>query len=199
MAQRFNTRRLELEGDAVAIGNAPEYSELDAEPVASASRNGRLVVLRSDAPRTQLRWLDRTGANRGLVRLPSAPWQVMRLSPDERQAAVMNGTEIWIVDLERSMPTRIATTLTKEPSLVWSPDGKRLAFASRKTGRLEVYIGNPSGSGEPELIPTTEALFKSVEGWSPDGALSSWALSVLSRGGTFGISPWMGIASRSLW
>jgi serine/threonine protein kinase len=169
MAQRFNTRRLELEGDAVAIGNAPEYSELDADPVASASRNGRLVVLRSDAPRTQLGWLDRTGANRGLVRLPSAPWQVMRLSPDERQAAVMNGTEIWIVDLERSMPTRIATTLNREPSLVWSPDGKRLAFASRETRRLEVYIGNPSGSGEPELIPTTDALFKSVEDWSSDG------------------------------
>src|SRR6185503_5188234 len=135
MAQRFNARRLELKGDAVAIGNAPEYSELDAEPVASASRNGRLTVLRSEAPRTQLRWLDRTGADRGLIPLPPAPWRVMRLSPDERRAAVMNGTEIWIVDLERSMPTRIATTLTKEPSLVWSPDGKQLAFVSRKTGR----------------------------------------------------------------
>jgi len=171
MAQRFDTRRLELVGDAVPICNAPAYTELDAEPVASFSRNGRMVVLQSEAARTQLRWLDRTGAQRGVIPLSPAPWQVMQLSPDARRAAVMNGTDIWVVDLERSMPTKFAATLTNEPSLAWSPDGTRMAFVSKKTGRLEIFVGNASGAGEPEMIPSNEALFKAVRGWSPDSRI----------------------------
>jgi len=169
MAQRFDTRRLEVAGDAVALCSAPDYSELDAEPVASASANGRIVVLRSEAPRTTVRWLDRTGAERGVIPLPPGPWAVRDLSPDGRSAALMNGTDIWVVDLERAMPTRFAATFSNEPSLVVSPDGTRMAFVSKTTGTLEIYVAGLRGSAEPELIPTTDALFKSVLSWSPDG------------------------------
>ncbi|MFN0152427.1 MAG: protein kinase domain-containing protein [bacterium] len=171
MAQGFDARRLELVGDAVVIGNAPEPTELDAEPVASVSRNGRMAILQSEARHTQLRWLDRAGAERGVIPLPLASWSVRGLSPDERRAAVMNGTDIWIVDLERAMPTRFAATLSNEPSLAWSPDGTRMAFVSKKTGKLEIYVGNSSGAGEPEMLVTNDALFKAVHGWSPDGRL----------------------------
>jgi serine/threonine protein kinase len=169
MAQRFDTGRLELTGDAVAIGDAPEYSIVDAEPVASASRNGRLIVLQSDSPRTRLRWFDRTGTARGTVGLPPAPWAMRRLSPDGRRAGVMNGTDIWTLDLQRSMPTRFASTLSNEASLVWSPDGSRMAFVSKQTGRSEIFVGRADGAAAPELVPTTDAQFKYVNNWSPDG------------------------------
>jgi Tol biopolymer transport system component len=169
MAQRFDTGRLELEGDAVAIGNAPEYSDMDAEPVASASRNGRLVVLQSDAPQTKLEWHDRAGAVSGAIKLPPGPWEMQRLSPDGRRAGVTNGTDIWLVDLARSMPTRFAPTSSTESSLVWSPDGHRVAFVSKQTGRSEIFVGSADGAGTPELVPTTDALFKYVQDWSPDG------------------------------
>ena len=169
MVQRFDTGRFELTGDAVAIGNAPGYSDMDAEPVASASRNGRLIVLRSDVPQTKLHWLDRAGAAQAAITLPVGPWTVQRLSPDGRRAGVTNGTDIWILDLARSMPTRFAPTMSTEASLVWSPDGRRIAYVSKQTGRSEIFVGSADGAGNPELVPTTDALFKYVLDWSPDG------------------------------
>ncbi len=169
MAQRFDTGRLELTGDAIAIGNAPEPSDMDAEPVASASRNGRLVVLQTDVPQTKLQWLDRAGAARGDLTLPPGPWAVRRLSPDGRRAGVTNGPDIWIVDLARAMPTRFAATMSTEATMVWSPDGRQMAYVSKQTGRSEIFVGSPDGAGTPELVPTTDALFKYVEDWSPDG------------------------------
>jgi Tol biopolymer transport system component len=142
---------------------------MDAEPVASASRNGRLIVLQSDAPRTQLQWRDRDGAARGPVALPPGSWSVLRLSPDGRRAGVTNGTDIWIVDLARSMPTRFAPTMSTETSLAWSPDGSRMAFVSKQTGRSEIYVGSADGAGSPELLSATDAQFKYVKDWSPDG------------------------------
>jgi WD40 repeat protein len=169
MAQRFDTGRLELTGNAAAIGNAPEYSDMDGEPVASVSRNGRLVTLQSAAPRTKLQWFDRAGAARGAIPLPPGPWAVRRLSPDGRRAAVMNGSDIWILDLERSMPTRFAPTMSTEASLAWSPDGSRMAYVSKQTGRSEIFVGSSDGADEAKLVPTTEVLFKYVMDWSPDG------------------------------
>ncbi len=207
MAQRFDTRRLELEGDAVATGNAPEATELDAEPVASASSNGRMVALRSEAPRTQLRWLDRTGAEQSVIPLPPASWEMRGLSPDGGRAAVMNGTDIWIVDLELSMPTRFAATFSNEPSLAWSPDGTRMAFVSKKTGRHEVFVGSAGGAGEPEMLSTNDALFKSVRGWSPEGrtlvfgaidAATSWDIWLLPMDGDHKPVPFAKSASNEL-
>ncbi len=169
MAQRFDTGRLELTGDAVAIGNAPEYSNIDAEPPVSASRNGRLIVLQSDPPKTTLEWHDRAGASLGAITLPPGSWNMRRLSPDGRRAAVTNGTDIWFVDLARSMPTKFAPTLSAETSLAWSPDGSRMAFVSKQTGRAEIFVGSADGAGGPELVPTTDAQFKYILDWSPDG------------------------------
>ncbi len=169
MAQRFDTGRLELSGDAVAIGNAPEYSQLDAEPVASASRNGRLIVLQNDSPMTTLEWRDRADRSLGAITLPPGSWNMRRLSPDGQRAAVTNGTDIWIVDLARSMPTKFASTASTETSMAWSPDGRQLAFVSKQTGRSEIYVGSADGAGSPELVATTDAQFKYVHDWSPDG------------------------------
>jgi Tol biopolymer transport system component len=169
MAQRFDTKRLEVAGDVIVVGDAPEYSDTDAEAVASVSRNGHMITLQSESPQTRLEWLDRSGRVTGSVPVPAGSWKMMRLSPDARRAAVMNGTDIWIVDLDRAMPTRFAPTGTPEATLTWSPDGRRIAFVSSQTGRSEVYIANADGTGKPELVPTGDAQFKFVTDWSSDG------------------------------
>jgi Tol biopolymer transport system component len=82
---------------------------------------------------------------------------------------VLNGTDIWVVDLERSIPTLFAATSSREASLAWSPDGHRIAFVSNRTGRAEIYVGEIGGTGEPQMLPTTNAQFKTVYDWSGDG------------------------------
>jgi len=169
LAQPFDTGRLELGGEPVVIADAPPSTDLDAEPVVSASDNGRLVFLRSGTHATRLEWLDRTGAPRGTIPLPPGPWRMIELSPDMRHAAVMNGSDIWLVDLARAIPTRLASTFSNEANVVWLSDGRRIAFSSNRSGRAEIYIGSVDATGEPEMVATTDAQFKTVWDVSPDG------------------------------
>ncbi|HEV8337412.1 MAG TPA: protein kinase [Candidatus Polarisedimenticolia bacterium] len=169
LAQPFDSQRLEPSGEAVVIADAPPPSELDAEPVASVSDNGRLVFLRGRVPSTRLEWIDRSGAARGTIPLPAGPWKMFALSPDRRMAALMNGTDLWLVDLLRSIPTRFAPTFSKEANVVWFDDSRRIAFSSNRSGRAEIYLGSADGTGEPEMVPTTDAQFKTVWDVSRDG------------------------------
>jgi len=176
LAQRFDPRRLELRGAPVSIAEAPEPSDLDAEPVASPSRNRRLAILRSEPADTRLEIRDEAGATISRLDLPPAPWRVSKVSPDGRRATVLKGDELWVVDLVRSVPMRFATDLASYPTSAWSADGSRIAFVQRHDEREEIYIG--SMDGRAELVPTTEDLFKGVSSWSPDGRfMVFWGLS----------------------
>jgi Tol biopolymer transport system component len=167
MAQRFDPGRLELRGDAVAIGDAPERSGMDADPVVSVSRNGRLALIRSVRANARLAMLDRSGATRTKYSLPPGPWAVLTTSPDGSRAAVQNGGDIWIVDLARSVPMRFASAAVDAWYAVWSPDGNRVAYVTTHAGREEIYMAGLDGQAEP--VPTTEDAFKNVYDWSRDG------------------------------
>ncbi len=169
LAQPFDPVRLELSGEAAVIADAPPRTELDAEPVVSASDDRRLVFLRGGTRTTRLQWLDRKGAVQSTVPIPPGPWNMFKLSPDRRTAAVMNGTDLWLVDLTRTIPTRFASTFSNEANVVWFGDSRRLAFSSNQSGRAEIYIGSTAGAGEPQKVDTTNAQFKTVWDVSADG------------------------------
>jgi dipeptidyl aminopeptidase/acylaminoacyl peptidase len=44
-----------------------------------------------------------------------------------------------------------------------------VAFVSKQTGRSEIFVASSDGAGSPELVPATDASWKYVEDWSPDG------------------------------
>jgi Tol biopolymer transport system component len=53
---------------------------------------------------------------------------------------------------------------------VWSPDGRRIAFLSRRDGKeiyMEIYIVNADGRGQRRLA--RDATFFATPAWSPDG------------------------------
>ena len=49
----------------------------------------------------------------------------------------------------------------------WSPDGRRIAFLSRRDGNKAVYLVNADGSGQRRL--TRDASNTATPAWSPDG------------------------------
>jgi Tol biopolymer transport system component len=49
----------------------------------------------------------------------------------------------------------------------WSPDGKRIAFASARDGNLEIYVMNSDGSEQKNL--TNNPSIDEDPHWSPDG------------------------------
>ncbi len=65
--------------------------------------------------------------------------------------------------------TSLATSTRVEASARFSPDGRRIAFASYRSGDQELWIAERDGSGLRQLT-SLNAPQLVVSGWSPDGA-----------------------------
>ena len=64
----------------------------------------------------------------------------------------------------------------------WSPDGRKLAFVSKRDGNSEVYVMNANGSGQRNL--TGNPAFDADPAWSPDGRKIAFAS---KRDGNYGV------------
>ena len=139
MAQPFDVAKLEPQGSPVDI----------ADPVAggafSASDDGTLVFRPGGGSQHDLVWISRDGNRRGLIGAP-AHYQQVALSPSGRRAAVQRvdtdtgNADLWVVDLD----TTIASRLTLDPAMdgdpAWSPDERSLAFTSYRTGKGAAWL-----------------------------------------------------------
>jgi TolB protein len=67
----------------------------------------------------------------------------------------------------QSIPTRLTDNAADDREPVWSPDGSRLAFASRRDGNWELYILEMASGDVTRL--TSDLVFESNPSWSPDG------------------------------
>jgi Tol biopolymer transport system component len=71
---------------------------------------------------------------------------------------------------------------------VWSPDGKRVAFHSDRSGAYELWVIGRDGSGLRQL---TEARGAHYAAWSPDGRFLSYAIHNPQRAVIFEVDrPW---------
>jgi Tol biopolymer transport system component/DNA-binding winged helix-turn-helix (wHTH) protein len=100
------------------------------------------------------------------------------VSPSGHRLAYVQGvsiTNIWRLDLLASPPK--ASKLVKLAMSTWrqipnaiSPDGKRIAFESSRTGLVQVWVSDADGSNASQLtyFGTSDA---GAPRWSPDGKL----------------------------
>jgi len=80
--------------------------------------------------------------------------------------------DIYVIDIDGSGLTK----LTEDPNPLapiddirpdWSPDGRRIAFQSNRTGNHEIFVMNPDGTDVQQL--TSHAATDAAPEWSPDG------------------------------
>ena len=122
-----------------------------------------------------LTWLSADGKPLASLALDGDYQETRRpaLSPDRHQIAVTRRnpdgqSDIWIIDLDRDVPTRFTFDGTADTP-VWSPDGARIAFSSRRNGGVgDLYERAAGGAGSDALLyespdPKRPAAF------SPDG------------------------------
>jgi Tol biopolymer transport system component len=64
----------------------------------------------------------------------------------------------------------------------WSPDGKKIAFTSNRTGQAEVYLMNVDGSQQTRLTTSSKDTSFNGPDWSPDGTKLLYLHSLVNGG-----------------
>jgi len=76
--------------------------------------------------------------------------------------------DIWTIDLERGLASRLTARQGSNQRPVWSPDGRRIAFMSNRNGAYDLYARNADGTGDDELLVQSPHT-KFPVCWSGDG------------------------------
>ncbi len=183
VAQRLNLSSGQLVGEPRLISETLA-TEANSRGAAFATSPSGAILFRpaTEVSLSQLVWVDRHGNRVGNLGEPSQDISVA-LSPDGTRAALSTVSgrndlgcveppvNLWILDLLRNIRTRftfIGSNSDENPT--WSPDGRRIAFASHqgdKTSRL--LVKDASGGREAEVIPCDSQNPHPLS-WSPDGS-----------------------------
>jgi Tol biopolymer transport system component len=195
MAQPFDSRRMALSGEAVPLADRVQVNETTSSQrtgTFSVSETGILVYRADASGGSDLVWFDRTGHETGRLG-DRAKYLDVNLSPSGTHAAVtvMESStatrDVWTYDVARGLPrTRFTFDPEDELDPHWSPDGSRIAFASRKKGHLDLYVKAANGADSEQLL-LADDLDKYPMSWSPDGRF----LLYVSIGATTGQDLWV--------
>ena len=174
MAQWFNLKKLELEGEPFAIADQIAIDpDIGGFAAFSVSENGILAYRSESNPITNLAWIDRTG--RALQKLgPAGYYLVPRLSPNGSLLAVSDqniqthNADIWLFDVVRGIRSRFMFGPADETYPVWSNDGGQIVFSSDREGVMNLYLKSSDGSGQEQLLLKSNLLTEPID-WSSDG------------------------------
>lgn len=147
MAHAFDAGSLKLAGEPFPI--AEQASSPGGHAAVSVSASGT-IVYRSGEGRRRLVRFNRRGESSGPTEYPSAA-QTMALSPDGRRVTT-GGGDVWVLELGTNREERVTSDPSADWMSVWSPDGRRLAFASDRLGHYGIYTIASSGPAEAELL-----------------------------------------------
>jgi len=171
-AVRFDLEALRVTGEPKSLANGVLMGDVDGAYYA-VSANGSIAYLpataTADPPRT-LVWVDRNGRETP-INAPPRAYQAARLSPDGRRIAVGINDEqrdVWTWDLERETLTRITDDPRRDWTPLWTPDGTRLIFISRRDGAANLYWQAADGTGAAQRLTTGRDTFIPTS-ITPDG------------------------------
>ncbi len=171
-AQRFEPRRLELQGEPEpVVRDVRFYTDTNA-PLWSAA--GSTLVYGLWSHDRSLVWVDRKGSVLGRLG-PPADYDGIAISPDGRRVATSirdaargQNLDVWVLDAERGTATRISSERSDEFHPVWLPDGETVLYVSDRAGPYDLYR-RPSGGGAEAPVLRTK-WDKILSGASPDGS-----------------------------
>ena len=176
VSQSFDASRLRLTGEPSPIVDDVWWDGVTTLATAfSVSANGLLAYQTGGLSVSQLVWFDRSGKELGAIGPPGAYYEPA-ISPDGRRLAVSRGTppktiatEMWMADLSRGTMTRVPIGAEwNSATILWSPDGRRIAFASFPSGK--VLVKDAQSAEKPKVL-FENAAFYPLSDWSRDGRL----------------------------
>jgi TolB protein len=77
-------------------------------------------------------------------------------------------SEIYMMNADGSVVTRLTNDAAADESPTWSPDGSTIAFVSTRNGARDLYLVR-ANSGDIERVTVGAGVTRDMSHWSPDG------------------------------
>jgi dipeptidyl aminopeptidase/acylaminoacyl peptidase len=202
MAQTFDVERLRMVGEMLPL--AEQIGAMvgsvrgvgSTQGAFSASENGVVAFAAGNAAsNVDMVWLDRAGQQLQSAGPPGV-YEDFRLAADERRIVFSRSesstSDIWVLDMLRGVTTR----LTSDPAIdnlpIWSSDGLRVLFPSRRNGAFDLYIEAATGAAQEELLIKMGTQNGWGTDWSQDGRLILYQRPGAATGQDLWIAPQFG-------
>ena len=170
----FDLQRLTTTGSPVPMVEGVISSRTSGGSQFSVSRNGVLAYLPGQTTTTgrPIQWIDHEG-HATLLRSTPANWFNLRFSPDGRRLALQineGQNDIWIYEESRDKITRLTFDPADDRKPVWTPDGRRITFASGRAdpAKTNLYWQAADGTGEAQRL-TDNKQEQQPGSWHPSG------------------------------
>jgi hypothetical protein len=197
LAQPFDADRLRMTGESFPV----------AEDVGTFGPGGRVArafsvsengVLAYSAGTQgtgagELFWVDQTGKQMESAGPPGVYGNV-QLAPDDKKIAFDRRqdqpvSDIWVLDLVRGGSTRVTFDPAVDNLPIWSPDGLRVVFASRRGGAFNLYVKPSTGAGQEQLLIRMDTFNGWPTDWSRDGRFILYRRPGIQTGQDLWIAP----------
>ena len=180
-AAPFDVARLEMTGPPAPVQEDVATHAPSAAAQYAFSDDGTFVYVpggNSESRRVSIYWKDRDGDTQPLRSLPGR-YRSPTFSPDGRQLAVeiydTQEQDVWVYDWQRDMMSRVTSDAGSQVGAVWSPDGGRIAYASRPadSDSFNIYLRRPDGTGDAQRL-TVSKHDQVPAAWHPSGRVLSF-------------------------
>jgi Tol biopolymer transport system component len=128
-------------------------------------------------------WVERDGRETPIL-APARSYLYVDFSPDERRVALDirdRENDTWVLDLERVTLQRLTFDPGNNRGVVFSPDGRRIAFSRQLGDTEEIYWQAADGSGSPEALTEGSGTPMQPVDFTADGATLLYSKSNLPR------------------
>jgi serine/threonine protein kinase/Tol biopolymer transport system component len=202
MAQPMDSRTFDFAGEAFPV--AEQIGSYLTSGYFSVSEHGDLAYRAgANSSSYQLVWFGREGKSLSAVGPPGGYFD-LALSPDGKRVAVTDrsrvsainaNADIWIIDIARGVPQKFTFDPAYDWFPVWSPDGSRVAFASRRDGPDNIYLKASSGTANEEPLLKSDVVKYPMD-WSRDGKYLMYAANDLKTKRDLWVLPMEGNGER---
>ncbi len=191
-AQPFDASSARLHGEPLLVAESVHYFYGPAHASFSVSQTG-VLAYQAAAPPSRLVWFNRAGKEVGALGQP-AVLNGFRISAEGGRVAAAiedrrTGTsDVWVLEPQRGISTRLHSDPVDEGSPVWSPDGSKVFYRSDRQGVPDIYeiaVGVPGserrlleqeGVQQPEDISSDGRLLVYCNNFAQTTAPDIWIL-----------------------
>ena len=173
LAVPFDPKRAELTGAPTAIAEGVQVDNMSGSGQFAVSDNGTMLYMPGGGVGSQQpAWVDRSGQVTPVDSLWRGNFTNVALSPDGTRLAVASpgadGEQIWVKQLPAGPVSRVTHGGSTNTRPEWTPDGRRIAFISSRSGRRNAWIQRADGSAEAESLLAHPSQVDEVA-FAPDG------------------------------